>query len=106
MQVSNDPEPDPSDTVFTDDAVTLIHGTSRGHPRGYPRGHPRAVNNLAVQSLLCAYADGKSSSTRPGPGPPSPKSPPNRLEANPTITKGTTRPCAPAPGSPPHRGCY
>jgi type II secretory pathway predicted ATPase ExeA len=41
-----------SDTLFTDDAITLIHDTSRGYPR--------AVNNLAVQSLLSAYADGKS----------------------------------------------
>ncbi|WP_433894809.1 hypothetical protein [Streptomyces sp. CA-111067] len=31
---------------------TLIHDTARGYPR--------AVNNLAVQSLLSAYADGKS----------------------------------------------
>jgi type II secretory pathway predicted ATPase ExeA len=41
-----------SDTLFTDDAVTLIHDTSRGYPR--------AVSNLAVQSLLSAYADSKA----------------------------------------------
>ncbi|WP_223241558.1 hypothetical protein [Streptomyces sp. CBMA123] len=41
-----------SDTLFSDDAITLIHDTSRGYPR--------AVNNLAVQALLSAYADGKS----------------------------------------------
>ena len=32
-----------SDTLFSDDAITLIHQTSRGYPR--------AVNNLAVQAL-------------------------------------------------------
>ncbi|MER6076499.1 hypothetical protein ABT187_49080 [Streptomyces sp. NPDC001817] len=41
-----------SDTLFSDAAITLIHDTSRGYPR--------AVNNLAVQALLSAYADTKS----------------------------------------------
>ena len=41
-----------SDTLFSDDALTLIHQTSRGLPR--------AVNNLAVQALVAAYADGKA----------------------------------------------
>ncbi|MFD0440631.1 ExeA family protein [Streptomyces chartreusis] len=41
-----------SDTLFSDDAITLIHDTARGYPR--------AVNNLAVQALLSAYADNKS----------------------------------------------
>ena len=41
-----------SDTLFSDDAVSLIHTTSRGAPR--------AVNNLALQSLLAAYAEGKT----------------------------------------------
>jgi type II secretory pathway predicted ATPase ExeA len=40
-----------SDQLFSDDAAALIHQTSRGLPR--------AVNNLAVQSLVAAYADGK-----------------------------------------------
>jgi type II secretory pathway predicted ATPase ExeA len=40
-----------SDTLFSDDAVALIHQTGRGLPR--------AINNLAVQSLVAAYADGK-----------------------------------------------
>ncbi|EUA65545.1 putative aAA ATPase [Mycobacterium xenopi 4042] len=31
------------DTLFSDDAVTLVHQTSRGYPR--------AVNNLALQAL-------------------------------------------------------
>jgi hypothetical protein len=35
-----------------DDATDLIHQTSRGLPR--------AVNNLAVQSLVAAYADNKN----------------------------------------------
>ncbi|MDT3446819.1 AAA family ATPase [Pseudofrankia sp. BMG5.37] len=39
-----------SDTLFTDDAITLIHTAARGYPR--------AVNNLALQSLLAAYATG------------------------------------------------
>ncbi|MGW0086517.1 hypothetical protein [Streptomyces sp. NPDC003393] len=41
-----------SDTLFSDDAINLIHDTARGYPR--------AVNNLAVQALLSAYADNKS----------------------------------------------
>ncbi len=41
-----------SDTLFSDDAVALIHQTSRGLPR--------AVNNLAVQALVAAYATDKS----------------------------------------------
>jgi type II secretory pathway predicted ATPase ExeA len=49
-----------SDTLFSDDATALIHQTSRGYPR--------AVNNLAVQALIAAYAADKAivdeSSTR------------------------------------------
>ena len=41
-----------SDTLFSDDAVGLIHQVSRGLPR--------LVNNLAVQSLVAAFADGKA----------------------------------------------
>jgi len=41
-----------SDTLFSDDATALIHQTSRGLPR--------AVNNLAVQALVAAYADNKA----------------------------------------------
>ena len=49
-----------ADTLFSDDAVTLVHQTSRGYPR--------AVNNLALQALVAAFADDKAivdeSSTR------------------------------------------
>jgi len=49
-----------TDTLFSDDAVELIHQVSRGLPR--------AVNNLAVQALVAAYAGGRNivdeSSTR------------------------------------------
>jgi len=49
-----------ADTLFSDDAATLIHQTSRGYPR--------AVNNLAVQALVAAFAADKAivdeSSTR------------------------------------------
>ena len=49
-----------SDPLFSDDATALIHQTSRGLPR--------AVNNLAVQSLIAAFAADKAivdeSSTR------------------------------------------
>ena len=49
-----------SDTLFSDDALALVHQVSRGLPR--------AVNNLAVQSLVAAFAENKSivdeSSTR------------------------------------------
>ena len=41
-----------SDTLFSDDATALIHQVSRGIPR--------AVNNLAVQSLVAAFAAGKA----------------------------------------------
>jgi type II secretory pathway predicted ATPase ExeA len=41
-----------ADTLFSDDALALIHQVSRGLPR--------AVNNLAVQSLVAAYAADKS----------------------------------------------
>jgi type II secretory pathway predicted ATPase ExeA len=41
-----------SDTLFSDDATTLIHQTSRGYPR--------AVNNIALQALVAAFADDKS----------------------------------------------
>jgi type II secretory pathway predicted ATPase ExeA len=41
-----------SGPLFSDDAVTLIHATSRGLPR--------AVNNLAIQALIAAYAGRKA----------------------------------------------
>lgn len=41
-----------SDTLFSDDAIALIHQVSRGLPR--------AVNNLAIQSLVAAYATSKT----------------------------------------------
>jgi type II secretory pathway predicted ATPase ExeA len=41
-----------SDTLFSDDAVALIHDASRGLPR--------AVNNLATQTLIAALAENKS----------------------------------------------
>jgi type II secretory pathway predicted ATPase ExeA len=41
-----------TDTLFSDDAIALIHQVSRGLPR--------AVNNLAIQSLVAAYAADKS----------------------------------------------
>jgi type II secretory pathway predicted ATPase ExeA len=41
-----------SDTLFAEDAVALLHQTSRGYPR--------AVNNLALQALLAAFAANKS----------------------------------------------
>jgi type II secretory pathway predicted ATPase ExeA len=37
-----------SDTLFSDDAIARIHKASRGLPR--------AVNNLAIQALIAAYA--------------------------------------------------
>lgn len=40
------------DQLFTEDAPTLIHTTSRGYPR--------AVNNLAPQTLVAAFATGKN----------------------------------------------
>ena len=37
-----------SDTLFSSDAITLIHNAARGWPR--------AVNNLAVNALTAAFA--------------------------------------------------
>jgi hypothetical protein len=51
----------------------VLHQTSRGIPR--------AVNNLALQALIAAFADGKGMSMSPPPAPPSPKSPATRLLA-------------------------
>ncbi len=49
-----------SDPLFSDDAVALIHQTARGYPR--------AVNNVALQALVAAFAADKAivdeSSTR------------------------------------------
>jgi type II secretory pathway predicted ATPase ExeA len=41
-----------SDTLFSDDATALIHQVSGGLPR--------AVNNLAIQALVAAYATNKT----------------------------------------------
>jgi type II secretory pathway predicted ATPase ExeA len=41
-----------SDTLFSDDAIELIHDTSRDLPR--------LINNLAVQSLIAAFAANKA----------------------------------------------
>ncbi len=41
-----------SDTLFSDDAVRVIHS--------HARGLPRAVNNLAIQALVATYAAGKA----------------------------------------------
>lgn len=41
-----------SDTLFSDDAVAVIHHASRGLPR--------AVNNLALQALIATYAADKA----------------------------------------------
>jgi type II secretory pathway predicted ATPase ExeA len=41
-----------SDTLFSDDATALVHQVSRGLPR--------AVNNLAVQALIAAFAGNKN----------------------------------------------
>jgi type II secretory pathway predicted ATPase ExeA len=38
-----------SDTLFSDDAIGLIHNASRGHPR--------AINNLALHALTAAEHD-------------------------------------------------
>ena len=41
-----------SDTLFSDDAIALIHDAARGLPR--------AVNNLATQALVAACAARKT----------------------------------------------
>ena len=41
-----------SDTLFSDDAVRVIHG--------HARGLPRAINRLAITALLAAYTTGKT----------------------------------------------
>ena len=37
-----------ADTLFSADAITLIHNAARGYPR--------AVNNLAINALTAAFA--------------------------------------------------
>jgi type II secretory pathway predicted ATPase ExeA len=41
-----------TDRLFSDDALAVIHNSSRGYPR--------AVNNLAVASMIAAYASSKA----------------------------------------------
>ncbi|MGH3886956.1 MAG: ExeA family protein, partial [Pseudonocardiaceae bacterium] len=41
-----------ADTLFSADAITLIHNASRGYPR--------AVNNLAVNALTAAFTHNSS----------------------------------------------
>jgi type II secretory pathway predicted ATPase ExeA len=41
-----------TETLFSDDAIALIHQTSRGYPR--------VVNNLAVGALLATLAANKT----------------------------------------------
>ena len=41
-----------SDTLFSDDAMTLVHDAARGLPR--------AVNNIATQALVAAMAERKN----------------------------------------------
>ena len=41
-----------SDPLFSDDAITVLHEAARGLPR--------AVNNLAIQALIAAYAGRKA----------------------------------------------
>ena len=41
-----------SDPLFSDDAASLVHTTSRGYPR--------AVNNLAIPAPIATYAAGKN----------------------------------------------
>lgn len=75
-----------SDQLFTDDAVTLIHTTSRGSPR--------AVNNICLQALFATFASGSPSSMRMQPSPPSPKSstePSNTLPTSATPRRGPPR---------------
>ncbi len=55
-----------SDQLFTDDAVTLIHTTSRGFPR--------TVNNHCLHPASPPSPPASPSSTRKPPSPPSPKS--------------------------------
>ena len=58
-----------SDTLFSDDAVALIHEASRGLPR--------QVNNLATQSLIAAYSTNKSICDESAAAPRSPRSLPS-----------------------------
>jgi hypothetical protein len=55
-----------ADTLFSEDAIALIHNASRGHPS--------AINNLALHALTAAFAADHASSTRKPPASPSPKS--------------------------------
>ncbi len=54
-----------ADPLISEAAAALIHQAARGLPR--------ALNNLAIQALVAAYAAGRPSSTSPPPAPPSPR---------------------------------
>jgi hypothetical protein len=74
-----------ADTLFSSDAVTLIHDAARGLPR--------AVNNLATQALVAAMAGRRTSSTSKAPAPPSPRS---RQTDHHRASPHTTAPPAPS----------
>ena len=74
------------DTLFSDDAVALVHQTSRGYPR--------AVNNLALQALVAASPPTRPSSTNPPPAQPLPRS--RQTEHHPD-TPNTTDPAGRCP---------
>ena len=74
-----------SDPLFSDDAITLIHDAARGLPR--------AVNNIATQALVAAWAARKNHRRRAtAPAPPSPRS---RQTDHHHATTHTTAPPAP-----------
>jgi hypothetical protein len=75
-----------SDTLFSDDAIGLIHNASRGHPR--------AINNLALPR---SPPPNTPSSTRTPTASPSPKSlrtepDPRRLDHHPVKPTGNPEP--------------
>ena len=83
-----------SDTLFSDDAIALIHNASRGKPR--------AVNNLALPRSSPPSPPTRPSSTKPAPDPPSPKPTTTTSPRHPDHRQ--RHPDHPAPPDTPERG--
>jgi len=78
-------EADRSGTLFSDDAVTLIHEVSRGLPRQTTSRSPR---------LIAAFAANKGDRGRVRRGRRSPRAPPNDRACHPVAARPARRPAA------------
>ena len=92
-----------SDVLFADDAITLIHNASRGHPR--------AVNNHALHALTAAFRPDTPSSGRKPHASPSAKQQQTESDSlqhddHPVTATRTPSPRPPRPRSPHRAGPF